>query len=206
VYVNFCYALTLYRRGRPGDLEEALRVLEHRPRTYNDRLLPFVLAEHDYHPGKQDWQARARNAYKDFAGRTQDGAAVMDSQGVLFLLGAKEEAVKASKELLEQPERFYTLRREPILRCVRYNAGDPKMTADDLIRAADSSQWDQCLAHYNVAMMKLADGDRKGAKEHFDKAVKTRAAGWGEYDMSWVFQARLANDAWPPWIPQGRAK
>src|SRR5262249_13445417 len=73
VYVAFCYALTLYRRGKPGDFEEALRVLE-KPRaldktrgSYNDRLLPFVLAEHDWPgkqglPGKYKWPDRARKA------------------------------------------------------------------------------------------------------------------------------------------------
>jgi hypothetical protein len=36
----------------------------------------------------------------------------MDAQSVLRLLGKKEEAVKASKALLDEKERFYTLRRE----------------------------------------------------------------------------------------------
>jgi tetratricopeptide (TPR) repeat protein len=207
VYVTFCYALTLYRRGQPGDFEEALRVLERRPGTYNGRLRPFVLVEHDYHPDKHDWQARARKAAADFAARIQDGAAVEDTQGVLCLLGQKGDAVNASKALQKQPDLFYTLRREPILRCVRYNAGDPKMTADDLIQSAKGSRWNQCLAHYCVAMTKLAEGDRKGAREHFDKVVKTRAFLWGAYDMSWVFQARLAKDpTWPRWIPERGAK
>jgi hypothetical protein len=88
---------------------------------------------------------------------------------------------------------------------MHYNAGE--LTADELVQRAGRSRWDQCLAHYNVAMMKLAEGDRKGAQEHFDKVVKTRASGWGEYEMSWVFRARLANDpTWPPWIPKGPAK
>ena len=205
VNVTFCCALTLYRRDRPGDLDEALHVLEKRPGTYNDRLLPFVLAGHDYDPDKHDWQARARKAYEDFAARSQDGTAVMDTQSVLCLLEQKADAVEASKALLKQTDRFYTLRREPILRCLRYNAGE--LSADELIRAAEGSRWDQCLAHYNVAMTKLAEGDRKGAREHFDKVVKTRARGWGEYELSWVFQARLAKDlTWPPWIPERKAK
>jgi tRNA A-37 threonylcarbamoyl transferase component Bud32/tetratricopeptide (TPR) repeat protein len=204
MYVTSCCALTLYRRGQRSDLKEAHDVLERRRGKYTDRLLPFVLAEYDYRD-KPDWPARALKAYEDYAARTQDGAAVMDAQSVLRLLGKKEEAVKASEALLEQKDRFYTLRREPIVRCVRYNAG--KLTADELIRSAGRSRWDQCLAHYNVAMTKLAGGDRTGAKEHFNKAVKTRATGWGEYDMSWVFLARLENDpTWPPWIPEERAK
>jgi hypothetical protein len=124
----------------------------------------------------------------------------------LLLLGEKKgDAVKASKALLEQKERFYSLRRKPILRCLRFKAGE--LPADDLIQGAKGSQWDQCLAHYFVAMTKLAEGDREGAKEHLDKVVKTRAFLWGAYDLSWVFQARLAKDAsWPPWIQKGRAK
>jgi tetratricopeptide (TPR) repeat protein len=198
VYVAFCYALTLYKRGRPGDFEEALRVLEKKSPSYNDRLLPFVLAEHD-------WPDRARKAAEDFAERAQDGAAVMDCQAVLCLLGKKEEAVKASRKLQKRPELFDTLRREPILRCLEYNAG--KRSADKLLEAAGRSQWDQCLAHYYIAMTKLAEGDRKGAQEHFDKVVKTRAFIWGAYDMSWVFQTRLAKDhTWPGRIQASRAK
>jgi tRNA A-37 threonylcarbamoyl transferase component Bud32/tetratricopeptide (TPR) repeat protein len=203
VYVATCYALTLYRRGQPGDLEEALRVLENRRATYIDRLLPFVLAEHDY-PDKHDWPARALKAAEDFAAGTQDGAAVMDTQAVRCLLGKKEDAVKANKALLSQPQRVYELRRDAILRCLRYNAG--VLSAEELIRDAGRSRWDQCLAHYYVAMTKLAEGDRKGAQEHFDTVIKTRAFLWGPYDLSWVFRARLEDLTWPPWISKGRAK
>jgi tetratricopeptide (TPR) repeat protein len=206
VSVRSCCALALYRRGKPGDFEEALRVLKNRPGTYNytDRLLPFVLAELDY-PKEHDWPDRALKAYEKFAETAQDGAAIMDTQTVLCLLGQKKLAVKASQALLKQKDRFYTLRREPILRCVRYNAGE--LSAEELLKHAGRSRWDQCLAHYSIAMTKLADGDRKGAKEHFDKAVKTRASGWGEYDMSWVLLSRLEkDDNWPPWIPKKPAK
>jgi hypothetical protein len=207
VYVTFCYALTLYQRGQPGDLEEALRVLERRHvqrGTYNDRLLPVVLAEHDY-PNKHRWPARALKASEDFAAWVQDGAAVMDTQAVLCLLGKKGDAVKASQKLEKEPGRFYTLRREPIRRCLLYNAGE--LPEDDLLQGAKGSRWDQCLAHYYVAMTKLAEGDRNGAREHFETVVKTRAFLWGAYDMSWVFEARLRKDpTWPPWIRELRAK
>jgi RNA polymerase sigma factor (sigma-70 family) len=202
MYVTFCYALTLFRRG---DLEEALRVLQKRPGTYNDRLLPFVLAEHDYPNNQHNWPARARKAYKDFAAWCQDGTAIMDTQKVLCLLGKKGEAVEASKALQKQKDRFYTLRRKPILWCLDYNAGD--LTADELLKRAAPSRWNQCLAHYSIAMTKLAERDRKGAQEHFDKVIKTRASGWGEYDISWVFLARLKKDpTWPPWIPKKPAR
>jgi predicted Zn-dependent protease len=204
VYVTFCRALTLYRRGQPGDFEEALRVLQKRQRTYNARLLPFVLAEYDYR--KPDWPARALKVSKEYAAWSRDGAAVMEAQGALLcLLWKKGDAVEASKALLRRQDLFYTLRREPILRCVRYIAGE--LSAEELLGRAGRSQWDQCLAHYYIAMSKLAEGDREGAKEHFNKVIKTRAFLWGTYDMSWVFLSRLEKDAtWPPWIPKGPTK
>jgi tRNA A-37 threonylcarbamoyl transferase component Bud32/tetratricopeptide (TPR) repeat protein len=202
VNVTSCCALALYRRGQRGDLEEAHRVLARRANSYADRLLPFVLAELDY-PDKHDWPARALEASKVYAERTQDWAAVMDAQSIHFMLGNKKQAVEVNKALLLHPDRFYTLRAEPIRRCVQFNVGE--ITANKLLEAAGSSQWDQCLAHYNIAMRMLADGDRDGAREHFDKAIKTRASGWGEYDLSWVFRDRLEKDPnWPPRIPQGR--
>jgi tetratricopeptide (TPR) repeat protein len=204
VYVTFCYALTLYRRGGPGDVEKALGMLEEKHGTYNDRLLPFLLAERDY-SNRLDWPEGARNAAKEFAATVQEVFAVMDTHAVLCLLGKKEEAVKASKELQKRPVPIDILRRETLLACLRYNAAD--LSEEEFIRGAKGSRYDQCLAHYYVAMTKLAAGDRKGAHEHFDKVIKTGAFLWGPYDMSWVFQARLAKDpTWPRWISKGRAK
>jgi tetratricopeptide (TPR) repeat protein len=206
VYVAFCYALTLYRRSKPGDLRDALGVLKRGNRgNWNVCLLPFVLAEHDWRPDKHDWAARARKACEDYSEQSQDGLALMTARTILCLLGETEEAVRASKALQKQPERFYILRREPTLRCLQYNAG--ALSEGDLIEGAKGSRWDQCLAHYYVAMTKLAKGDRKEAQEHFDKVVKTRAFIWASYDLSCVFQARLANDpTWPPWIPKEQEK
>jgi serine/threonine protein kinase len=214
LYVAFCYALTLYRRGRPGDFEKALRVLKKKSPSYNDRLRPFVLAEYDYSDkDKHGWLARVRKDSEAFQKwSNNDGLAVMDTsvmdaQAVLCLLGMKEAAVEASRTLLRQlrKERSSTLRSGPLLRCMRYNAGE--ITADKLVEDAGRSRWDQCLAHYYVGMRKLAEGDRDEAREHFAKVVETRAFIWGPYDFSWVFLARLEKDpAWPPWIPTRRAK
>jgi tetratricopeptide (TPR) repeat protein len=204
VYVAFCYALTLYRLGGRSNYDKALRVLQSRRGSYNDRLLPFVLAERDWQV-EHDWPARARQASERYAERARDGLAVMNAQSVLCLLGQKEDAVRASKVLQKRPELFYTLRRAPILRCRDYHAGD--LTADQLVQAAKGSQWDQCLAHYSIGITKLAEGDRNAARAHFATVVKTRAFFWGAYDLSWVLQARLAKDpTWPPWIPAKRAR
>src|SRR5262249_13142316 len=100
LYVAFCYALTPFRRGRREDLEKALSVLNKKQRpSYNDRLLPFVLAEHDYKT--RHWPERALEAASNFTKWAEDVAALMDSQAVRCLVGRKAEAVEASKALLE---------------------------------------------------------------------------------------------------------
>jgi serine/threonine protein kinase len=187
-YVAFCYALTLYRRGKPDDLTEARRVLEKKPGRSHSRLRLFVLAEHD------------GRALPVVLGQGQAPDSALSDQTVLCLLGKKEEAVKACKELREHPELFYTLRGDSIKRCVDYHAGG--LTEEELVKAAEGSQWNQCMAHYHIGMRKLAEGDRAAARGHFDKAVTARAFYWTTYDMSWVFLARLKNDpTWPQWIP-----
>ena len=63
------------------------------------------------------------------------------------------------------------------------------------------------LAHYSIGMKTLCEGQRVEAHAHFEKVVKTRAFIWGTYDLSWVFEARLAKDPnWPPWIRPKLAK
>ena len=49
-----------------------------------------------------------------------------------------------------------------------------------------------------VGMMLLADGDRAGAKPHFQASVATRCFYLGGYDLSRTFLARMeADPAWP---------
>jgi len=48
----------------------------------------------------------------------------------------------------------------------------------------------------------LADGDRKGAHDHFNETVKTKFYGLMFYPYARAFVARMNRDPeWPKWIP-----
>src|SRR6516225_4180536 len=48
---------------------------------------------------------------------------------------------------------------------------------------AGTSRWKQFHAHYQIGLFRLAEGDRVGARDHFQKAVATRAV-W-IYPWAW---------------------
>src|SRR5262249_11319586 len=77
-------------------------------------------------------------------------------------------------------------------------------TTDELLKFIGRSREDECMAHYFLGMNRLADGDRKGAREHFEKSIASRCFYFGDYDWSWMFLNRMTRDpAWPSWI-QGK--
>jgi hypothetical protein len=48
----------------------------------------------------------------------------------------------------------------------------------------------------------LSDGDRAGAREHFQKSLDTKFYGNNAYPYARAFLARLNRDPeWPKWIP-----
>jgi hypothetical protein len=59
-----------------------------------------------------------------------------------------------------------------------------------------------CLNHYLAGLVQLSEGDRKGAREHFQKSVDTHFHSHIVYPYARVFLERLKRDEkWPPWIP-----
>jgi len=60
----------------------------------------------------------------------------------------------------------------------------------------------QCESHFYVALDRLAQADRAGAHEHFQKVLYTGKFDFAEYQLSRVFLKRMDRDPnWPPWIP-----
>jgi hypothetical protein len=74
----------------------------------------------------------------------------------------------------------------------------------DLLTTGGPSRNAQCLAHYWIAMRRLADGDRAGAREHFGLGVANRAFWLDHYDWCMTLLARMkADPKWPDGITQG---
>jgi hypothetical protein len=64
----------------------------------------------------------------------------------------------------------------------------------------------QCEAKFVIGMRRLAEGDRSGAREFFQKCVATRVLIYWEYLWAGAFLKRMNEDpTWPPWIPQKRS-
>ena len=125
---------------------------------------------------------------------------------VLPVLGRRDEAVAVSREL----RRLADLRRQagevtsapPEWNQRVADYGSDLIPADELLRAAGRSRVNRCMAHYQIGLRLLSEGDRVGAREQFRRGIATGAFLLFAYQWCDAFLARLDQDpAWPRWIP-----
>jgi serine/threonine protein kinase len=192
------YALVLYEQGR---VDEALTVIEDSRRgdvyrAARDTLWIFALAEG---PGGPD---QALAALRELSGdqRATGNGAMRFTPELFLFLGRRDEAVALAKEMGREGYSWPTSYGPAVFRrffeYVEGRAGD-----GDLLAAAGRSHNAQCLAHYWIAMRRLGDGDRAGARDHFGLAVATRAFWLDHYDWSATLLDRMkADPEWPHWI------
>jgi tetratricopeptide (TPR) repeat protein len=188
---NYLYVLGLYLRA---DFPKALETLERRRSRsgMHHASWGYILAE------LPDGPARALAAYRDAAKTVKRGKALYP-QTVLRLLARKAEAIRASLELRDHGPREPNWRHGWYHRLLDYNCG--LLAAEDLLKAAGPSRYNRCEAHFFIGLTLLADGDRAGARDHFQKAVATRVLTYFEYNWSRAFLTRMDNDPkWPRWI------
>jgi tetratricopeptide (TPR) repeat protein len=196
------YVCALYERG---EFEKALEVIDRAVGTteVSSRdaklgsgvyfLRPIILAE------MPDGPSRALQACRENCGLHILGVSPIWSQAMLLLLGERGEAIAAGRELRNPPKGGTGLGPHygGIVDCWAGTA-----SVEDLHRAEAGSRWSQCETHFYVALDRLSQGDRPGAREHFQKAVATRVFFFGEYIWSHLFLERMDEDPnWPPWIP-----
>jgi hypothetical protein len=186
-------ALTLYRSGTAKHLEEARALLGAlRGNDYADLIHCCVLAELK---GKGPALAFHQQTMK------RNLVAMYRVHGtiLLLLLGQKELARVESQEARRRGLYFLGGNESPYPRVLDYLAGDLSERA--LLNADTTSRWHAALSHYAIGLTRLAEGNRTAARQHFQKAVQTRAIWMVAYDLSMVFQSRLEKDeTWPPWI------
>jgi serine/threonine protein kinase/tetratricopeptide (TPR) repeat protein len=157
-------------------------------------MRPFILAE------LPDGPSHALEAYRDNREVYKTGYTVIWNQATLLLLGRREEAKEASTEILKHEESLSRFRHEHMLRILDYCGGG--LAEEEFLKAEAGSRWNQCEAHFYVALDRLSQGDRVGAREHFQKAVATGVFTFIEYQWSRLFLHRMDQDPnWPGWIP-----
>jgi serine/threonine protein kinase len=190
----YYYALALYRREQ---LAESLQVLDRRkykdvPGDYLRALI--LIDKHFRNP------TIGLEVYQDLARKYSSGSAALIPQSILRFLGQKDKAVVASRAIREKGSGLAPLGTEGWKHILNYACGD--LSESDYLKKNDQSKWGRCVSHYDVALTRLADGDRVGAQEHFEEAVKPRTLFLGAGDLSRTFLARMKQDpTWPPWIP-----
>ena len=128
----------------------------------------------------------------------QEGWQMRTNSELLLFLGHEEQAL-ASLRTVRSPfavsqdwREFYEAMRQFECR---------QLSEDEYLARAGTSRWKLFHVHYQIGLFRLAQGDRPGARDHFQKAVGTRAV-W-IYPWAWckMFLSRLENDRkWPPWI------
>jgi hypothetical protein len=115
------------------------------------------------------------------------------------MLGGREAAMAAGRNLYTPPKGITGLSPH-YLQILDYWRGN--VSAEDVLRAEAGSRWDQCETHFYVALERLAQGYRAGARDHFQKALATGVFVFGEYQWSRLFLKRMDQDpTWPTWIP-----
>jgi serine/threonine protein kinase len=195
VAAYYC-AVSLYQQGR---FAQALTVLDRRrrPDLGGDVTRVFLLAE------LPDGPRRALDAYQKLAtAYPQGGFQARAKCEVLLFLGRKDLAL-ANLAAIRSPFTFSQDWRELYEAMRQFDSGE--ISEEAYLAKAGASRWKQFHAHYQIGLLRLAEGDRAGARRHFRKAVATRAFWIYPWTWSKMFLSRLDNNrTWPPWIPPAK--
>jgi N-acyl-D-amino-acid deacylase len=185
----FRYALALYQRGQ---VRRALQVLDRVKQQDDDAsiILRIVLTAEDSEEGP----SKAHDALMEMAARrrreTGQPIAHWTAPAALLLLGHRKEAAEAARGNLGLNPRTHI---EDFLA----NTYSEKQYLSE----GGNSRYLVCGHWYWAGMVRLSEGDRKGAREAFKASVDTGLWSVFYHLQSQIMLARLDSDpAWPRWI------
>ena len=180
------YALLLYEQGQDT---EALRVLNEslkmKPDNAAGQMLRIILWADDPNVGCEEAYHRYQALIEE---RKREGKASPFDSMPSPLLGKKwqvgvGDSLKGFAGALE---------------AAQYMAGGSE---EAFLKSAGKNPSLLCMSHLKVGLTRLANGDRKGAREHFEKAIATRFYNHMFYPYARAFLKRLERDPeWPKWI------
>jgi tetratricopeptide (TPR) repeat protein len=189
------YALALYRKDQ---VKEALRVLDEsrQPENMTGQLLRIILMAEEPEIGR----AKAYDSYLELAARRELGTGstftLPNATAVLLFLGKRQKAA----EFVRDADRTAggVMGENPL---ANYLEGGSE---EEFLKTARAGRLGICLNHYVVGLVRLSEGDRKGAREHLKKVVDTRFYAHTAYPYARVFLERLQDPVkypnWPQWI------
>jgi serine/threonine protein kinase len=174
---NYC-VIDLYHLGR---FDDALGCIDHRrqPDLLGDILRPFVLVEL-----ADNGPRRALEEYEK-ATRDRPGDLLEEWKELLLLLGEKEQVLAIIQKLNRTHE-------------AEWEFYQGKLSEDEYLAKAGASHIQKTGAHYHIGMLRLATGDREGARKHFEKIRGNRTCCSTPFLFSQMFLSRMKKDPdWP---------
>jgi hypothetical protein len=198
-HVVLPYALALYRKGQ---VEKALEVIDNSNQPENRPLQivrTYVMAEHPAYGPEKAYESFLENNERQKRKWERDPAAPWFDTTVQLFFGKKAEVVREHSSAVAPL--FRLTPPANVIPFSDYITG--KKSEKEFLDSAKDDRMSLCGNEYLVAMTKLAEGDRDGAKQHFQKAIDTK---WiyhvYGYPYSQAFLERLKKDpTWPKWIP-----
>jgi tetratricopeptide (TPR) repeat protein len=186
------YFFQLYRQKK---FKEAVQVLDAMPRTGNEGMYRLRRAFAVRH--LPDGEAQALAEYEE-AVKVGKHTRSFHLGLILLFFGQKARAAEVYRQKAEALMNYPGDRSGWWQKVAEHLAG--KRSAEELLKAAGTSQWLLCEGHFFVGLNLLSGGDRVGARKHFEQCVATRVLGFLEYEWSRAFLEQMKDDAWPPWI------
>jgi tetratricopeptide (TPR) repeat protein len=185
------YALALYRKNQ---VKEALGVLDEsrQPENLAGQMLRIMLMAEEPEIGRD----KAYDSYLQLAARrereTGSKFTFPGATAALLFLGKKQKAAEFVRD--GGFSAGLGMDQNPL---AKYLEGGPE---EEYMKSGWGSRF-ACLNHYLAGLVHLSEGDRNGAREHFQKSVDTHFYGHIVYPYARVFLERLeAKPGWPRWI------
>src|SRR5262249_51108061 len=121
-----------------------------------------------------------------------------DEITLMLLFDKRSEAIARTNDMIAlAPKPEYAQRLKLLAERFARNGSD-----DAAIQFVGTSRIKLCHQYHFVGLARLMDGDRRGAREAFQKCLNTGLFSDVPFKYSRVFLDRLTNDpTWPAWIP-----
>jgi serine/threonine protein kinase len=190
---SYLCGLSLYRAGEVAKAAAMLNSSKDGSAAI-DVLRAFAVAEMRLDT------AQGIKVYEEAANHYRDRGELDFLQLALLGLGQAPRASSALREIRQSAPPYPKFYRGFFETAAAYVCNE--LSEDELMRRAGNERWDQAIGALRIGLRRLGEGDRRGARECFQKIASWPVFGVWDHDLGWVLLKRMEQDpGWPPWIP-----